>query len=57
MKANASDGAWALRETVNDVGRRSPRDPATAMAQGIVLGAVGGVGLWALVGAAVVSIF
>ena len=56
MKAEAvSESALALSSAGgNGVGRR---DPARAMAQGILVGAAGGLGLWALVGAVIISVF
>jgi hypothetical protein len=57
MDVNATgDASWTLGNSADGSASQS-RDPATAMAQGIVLGALGGIGLWALVGAVIVSIF
>ncbi|WP_375288572.1 hypothetical protein [Sphingomonas sp.] len=53
----AGDPSLAVQGVRRDAAPAGRRDPATAMAQGIVVGAAGGLALWALVGAVVVSVF
>lgn len=53
----AGDPSLAGPGVRHDAASANRRDPASAMAQGIVLGAAGGLALWGLVGAVIVSVF
>lgn len=50
------DSAFGLPAHTSGGDGTSRRDPAASMAQGIVVGAIGSLGLWALVGAVVMSL-